>query len=92
MAQFPMAQLTEPKGRVLAVRGAVVDVRFDVAELPQLHDALVIEWDQPGDLIVEVQAHLDPYTIRGVALQATAGLKRGVPVRATTSRNSRREG
>ena len=43
----------------------------------------MVEWDQPGLLIVEVQAHLDNHTVRGVALQATAGLKRGVPVRAT---------
>jgi ATP synthase alpha/beta family, beta-barrel domain len=33
--------------------------------------------------VVEVQAHIDERTLRGVALQATAGLKRGVPVRAT---------
>jgi F-type H+/Na+-transporting ATPase subunit beta len=78
-----MTPSTQPKGKVLAVRGAVVDVRFDIAELPQLDEALVVEWDQPGALIIEVQAHLDPHTIRGVALQGTAGLKRGVPVRAT---------
>ena len=42
-----------------------------------------MEWDQPEALIVEVQAHIDERTLRGVALQATAGLKRGVPVRAT---------
>jgi F-type H+-transporting ATPase subunit beta len=78
-----MAKSTQPKGKVLAVRGAVVDVHFDIAELPQLDEALVVEWDQPGALIVEVQAHLDPHTIRGVALQGTSGLKRGVPVRTT---------
>ena len=78
-----MAQPTQAKGKVLAVRGPVVDVRFDTAELPRLDEALVVEWDQPRALIVEVQAHLDPHTIRGVALQGTAGLKRGVPVRPT---------
>ena len=69
--------------RVLAVRGAVVDVAFDSTVLPRLDEALIVEWDQPGTLIVEVQAHLDDSTVRGVALQATTGLKRGVPVRAT---------
>ena len=34
-------------------------------------------------LIIEVQAHLDERTVRGVALQATAGLRRGVPVHAS---------
>ena len=78
-----MTLLTQPTGKIVAVRGAVVDVAFEKAELPQLDEALVIDWDQPGVLIVEVQAHLDESTVRGVALQATAGLKRGVPVRAT---------
>jgi len=76
-----MARTTQSKGEVLAVRGAVVDVRFDVAELPQLDEGLIVEWDQPGPLVVEVQAHVDERTVRGVALQGTAGLKRGVPVR-----------
>ncbi len=78
-----MDQPTEPRGRVIAVRGAVVDIAFDGTELPRLEEALVVEWDQPEALIVEVQAHIDERTLRGVALQATAGLKRGVPVRAT---------
>lgn len=78
-----MAPSTQPTGKVLAVRGAVIDIAFDSPELPRLEEALIVEWDQPGPLIVEVQAHLDESTVRGVALQATAGLKRGVPVRAT---------
>jgi F-type H+-transporting ATPase subunit beta len=67
---------------VVAVRGAVVDVAFDT-ELPRLEEALVVEWDQPEALVIEVQAHLDERTVRGVALQATEGLRRGVVVRAT---------
>ncbi len=80
-----MTQSTQATGEVLAVRGAVVDVAFDGGDLPRLEDALLVEWDQPGPLMVEVQAHLDERTVRGVALQATAGLKRGVRVRATGS-------
>jgi F-type H+/Na+-transporting ATPase subunit beta len=78
-----MTESVAPAGRVIAVRGAVVDVAFVHAELPRLDEALVVEWDQPETLILEVQAHLDERTVRGVALQATAGLKRGVPVRAS---------
>ncbi len=74
---------TAVRGRVLAVRGAVVDVGFEPGSLPKIDDALVVEWDRPEPLVVEVQAHLDTAAVRGVALQATAGLKRGVPVRAT---------
>jgi len=72
-----------PTGSVVAVRGAVVDVAFEAAELPRIAEALVVEWDQPETLIIEVQAHLDERTVRGVALQATAGLRRGVPVRVS---------
>ena len=78
-----MTQSTQPRGKVLAIRGAVVDVAFEAGELPRLEEALIVEWDRPGSLIVEVQAHLDERTVRGVALQATAELKRGVPARAT---------
>jgi F-type H+-transporting ATPase subunit beta len=79
-----MAQ-SQPKGKVIAVRGAVVDVAFDPAELPPLDEALHVEWDRPASLVVEVQAHLDERMIRGVALQSTAGLRRGMPVRRSGS-------
>jgi F-type H+-transporting ATPase subunit beta len=78
-----MAQSTELSGKVLAVRGAVVDVGFEGAVLPRVDEALIVDWDRPQSLIVEVQAHLDANSVRGVALQATAGLSRGVKVRAT---------
>ena len=80
-----MPEINRPTGKVIAARGAVIDVAFQAGELPGLDEALVVHWDQPAPLIIEVQAHLDECTIRGVALQATAGLKRGVPVRATGS-------
>jgi F-type H+-transporting ATPase subunit beta len=73
----------EIRGVVLAVRGAVIDVVFDGAQLPALEEALVVEWDRPEALVAEVQAHLDGKTVRAVALQSTSGLKRGVKARAT---------
>jgi F-type H+-transporting ATPase subunit beta len=68
---------------VYAAKGAVVDVVFADAELPAINSALVVEWDRPGRLILEVHSHLDQKTLRAVAFQATAGLARGVAVRAT---------
>ena len=62
------------------MRGAVVDVRFDTGDLPALKDALLVDWDMPTPLVLEVQSHLDLQTVRAVALQATAGLARGVAV------------
>ena len=64
-------------GRVLAVHGAVVDVAFDGGVLPKINEAVVVERDRAGSIEVEVQAHLDAGTVRGVALQSTAGLRRG---------------
>lgn len=86
-----MAQVTKEEepakalatGKVLAVRGAVVDVGFEGAVLPQLDEALIVDWDRSAPLVLEVQAHLDATVARAVALQATAGLRRGERVRAT---------
>lgn len=72
-----------PTGTVDAVRGAVVDVVFDAADLPQINSALIVEWDRPTPLVLEVHSHLDLQTLRAVAFQSTAGLARGVTVRAT---------
>jgi F-type H+-transporting ATPase subunit beta len=72
-----------PHGTVLAVRGAVVDVEFVETELARINSALVVEWDRPTPLILEVHSHLDLTTLRAVALQSTAGLARGVAVRTT---------
>ncbi|GAA4337436.1 F0F1 ATP synthase subunit beta [Pigmentiphaga soli] len=70
-------------GRVTAVRGGVVDVAFDEGPLPPIDEALEVQWGRPGALQLEVQSHLDARTVRGVALQNTHGLQRGIPVRAT---------
>ena len=78
-----MSQSSQLMGAVGAVRGAVVDVVFDGARLPRIEESLAVQWDRPGPLTIEVEAHLDERTVRGVALQSTAGLRRGVPVRAT---------
>lgn len=65
-------------GQIVAVRGAVVDVRLAAGvALPALYDALQVE---PTGCLVEVQAHLDDCTVRGVALDETPGLARGMAV------------
>jgi F-type H+-transporting ATPase subunit beta len=69
-------------GTVVSVRGSVVDVSFGGDVLPPINSALVVEWDRPERLVLEVHSHVDPATVRGIALQATAGLARGTQVRA----------
>jgi F-type H+/Na+-transporting ATPase subunit beta len=71
------------EGTVLSVRGAVVDVRFGDAEAPAVNTAMIVKWDRAETLVLEVRSHVDPVTVRGIALQATEGLARGVKVEAT---------
>jgi F-type H+-transporting ATPase subunit beta len=70
-------------GRVTSASGSVVDVAFSAGALPPINTALEVQWDGPHRLIVEVQQHLDPHTIRGVAMEETAGLRNGLNVRDT---------
>jgi F-type H+-transporting ATPase subunit beta len=70
-------------GTVVRVRGSVVDVAFAGAALPALEEALVVEWDGAYQLLLEVEEHLDPHTVRAVAMQNTAGLRRGCAAHLT---------
>lgn len=67
----------ENNGVVVSVRGSVVDVRFG-NHLPSIYTILRTG---PQDCIVlEVLSQLDERTTRCVALTATGGLARGMPV------------
>ncbi len=70
----------ESRGAVTRIRGSVVDVEFPSERLPPINDALIVESDSDARLVVEVQEHLDRRTIRGVAMENTAGLRRGAVV------------
>ncbi len=70
-------------GTVTRIRGSVIDVEFPAEHLPAINEALLIESDGTGQLLVEVQEHLDRRTVRGVAMENTAGLRRGAGVRQT---------
>jgi F-type H+/Na+-transporting ATPase subunit beta len=78
-----MEQTRTIDGRVIAVRGAVVDVAFNGAALPPIEDALVITREGAAPITLEVQAHLNETTVRTIALQSTSGLSRGVVASAS---------
>jgi F-type H+/Na+-transporting ATPase subunit beta len=65
------------RGAVTRIRGSVIDVEFPPGRLPAINDALLVELDGVGHVVVEVQEHLDLHTVRGVAMENTAGLRRG---------------
>ena len=75
-----MASGTAGDGKVVAIRGAVVDIAFAPGPLPAINEALTLEDPGHAPVLVEVQAHLDDSTLRAIALQATTGLRRGAPV------------
>ncbi|MFN2286282.1 MAG: F0F1 ATP synthase subunit beta [Anaerolineae bacterium] len=73
-------------GTVVRVAGVVVDAMFSSGDLPGIHNALRIERDgDEPDLVIEVQEHIDPFTVRAVAMGSTAGLRRGLKVVDTGS-------
>ncbi len=76
-----LADESRAPAHVVAVRGSVVDVAMAAGRLPAIRDTIEIVWDRPGRLLAEVQSHLDAHTVRAIALQRTAGLRRGTPVR-----------
>ena len=61
------------EGIVTSVRGSVVDVRFK--KLPLINNLL-----KAGNTMIEVLIHLDPETVRGIALTPAQGLARGSQV------------
>ncbi len=69
-------------GKVVQVKGAVVDVEFPPEALPEIYDAVEIQRDA-NKLVLEVQQHLGDNWVRCVAMDSTDGLARGTPVTAT---------
>src|SRR5213079_3696812 len=69
-------------GKVVQVIGPVLDVEFEPERLPELYNALVI--DYPGDgtppihLVAEVQQHIGRNQVRAVAMSSTDGVVRGM--------------
>jgi len=70
-------------GRVVRVMGVVVDARFAPGDLPAINSALVIEGPQRQSLVLEVQEHIDPQTVRCIAMSTTSGLRRNMTVTDT---------
>jgi len=74
-------------GKITQVIGPVVDVEFANGDLPPIYNALRVSnpsiSSQPWNLVLEVAQHLGERTVRCIAMDATEGLKRGMPVQDT---------
>jgi F-type H+-transporting ATPase subunit beta len=67
-------------GVIVAVRGSVVDVRFD-EHLPPIYS--VLRTGAEKQVVIEVLAQPDSHHVRGIALTPTEGLARGMAVEDT---------
>src|SRR5690349_25012095 len=73
-------------GRVARVIGPVVDIEFAADEMPEIYNALEIDYTLTGEnrtLVLEVAQHIGDNTVRAIAMKPTDGLVRGLAVRDT---------
>ena len=73
-------------GKIVQVIGAVVDAAFPQDSVPEIFDAITIDYSIGGvdkHLTLEVQQHLGDGRVRAVAMTSTDGLVRGMEVVGT---------
>jgi F-type H+/Na+-transporting ATPase subunit beta len=73
-------------GTITQVLGAVVDAKFDAANVPGIYNALEVTFPVAGKsvhLVLEVQQHLGDGLVRAVAMSASEGLTRGAIITDT---------
>jgi F-type H+-transporting ATPase subunit beta len=74
-------------GVITQIVGPVVDVRFAPGKIPAILNALEVARDgvlkDGGEVVLEVLQHIGDCRVRAVAMSATEGLRRGLPVRDT---------
>ena len=70
-------------GKVTQVMGAVVDVAFEDGKLPEIMNALEINRNGDGKLVLEVAQHLGDSIVRTIAMDTTDGVTRGQKVTDT---------
>ncbi len=77
------------KGRIISIRGPVLDIEFPPGKLPDIYNALEIirpedKSTQSGKkVVVEVQQSIGNNQVRAVAMSSTDGLQRGMEVADT---------
>ncbi|MBC2201893.1 F0F1 ATP synthase subunit beta [Listeria welshimeri] len=79
------------KGQVIQVMGPVVDVKFEGGNLPEIYNALIIEYKSDAEeaptsqLTLEVAIQLGDDVVRTIAMASTDGVQRGMEVIDTGS-------
>jgi F-type H+-transporting ATPase subunit beta len=75
--------MTNNVGKVISVRGVVVELAFAVA--PKIYDAVKLASKNSAgeDVYVEVLQQLEDGVVRGIAMASTDGIKRGDAAEST---------
>ncbi len=71
------------EGKIISIRGVVVDIEFPENNTPKVYDALKVKTNEKEELTFEVEAILEPGIIRAVALGNVFGIRRGMTVANT---------
>ena len=74
-------------GTIVEIKGVVVDVRFAEEEIPEIYNALTVDFETPeGDTeqtTLEVQQIVGDDTVRAISMGSTDGMSRGQQVQDT---------
>ena len=70
-------------GKIISIRGVVVDVAFEKNNTPRIYDALILKTKDNEVVTLEVEAILGPGLVRTVAMGNVFGLARGMDVQNT---------
>ena len=70
-------------GKITQIISAVLDIKFQEGNLPEINEAINVPLKDGGRLLVEVAQHLGDDTVRCIALGPTDGLVRGMDAIAT---------
>lgn len=74
--------MSQNVGSIQQVIGPVVDISFPAdMSLPKILEALEVDREGQSPLVMECQKHIGEDTVRAIAMDATEGLRRGMPVR-----------
>ncbi len=74
------------EGKVIQILGPVIDVEFNGDNVPEINEALIVEFEVEGKkskVVLEVAAQIGDNIVRTIAMDLTDGLQRGTKVVST---------
>lgn len=71
------------QGKILQIQGSVVDVLFPEGVIPAIYESLIVNKDNAGVIVLEVEKLMENNIARCVAMDSTDGLRREMPVKRT---------